>query len=112
MRKLTAIQKMDNEYMERESLSLSQFAKQIGFNAGSLSYILNGNRTMNSEQLDHITEGIGLPVRPLFTYIAYSDLLSGNVCEARGDYEKNLQYIERYADLDWVKEDDEEASIW
>lgn len=277
-----------NEYMKRENLSLSQFAKQIGLNAGSLSYILSGNRTMNCEQLDHITEGIGLPkgyfydqyyeevvapaipnwrrikpfiyscaevgnlnciqktvqllldnlmysqflfevaedlcnngnkdaaiilyenvalseksqhserlalchyrlfmcklannqeknyqaaiqfelfvdrldeydqlealkdlantyrslrrwdkveemveklrqkaefqyqgrtkynhdlkpIRPLFTYIAYSDLLLGNVCEARGDYEKNLQYIERYANLDWVKEDDEETSIW
>jgi len=48
------------EYMNREGLNLSQFAKQTGVNVGSLSYILNGNRTLSIEQLDLITEAIGL----------------------------------------------------
>jgi len=36
----------------------------------------------------------------------------GNVCEARGDYEKALQYVEKYENLDWVKETDEDTCYW
>lgn len=50
--------------------------------------------------------------RPLFTYIAYANLLLGDVHENKRDYEKTLQYIQLYNDLDWVKEQDEEAEQW
>lgn len=56
----TTIPTILNEYMNREGLNLSQFAKQTGVNVGSLSYILNGNRTLSIEQLDLITEAMGL----------------------------------------------------
>ncbi|MDU5946024.1 MAG: helix-turn-helix transcriptional regulator, partial [Paenibacillus macerans] len=49
-----------NDYMKQEGLSLSQFAQKIGLNIGTLSYILNGNRTLSIEQLDLITECMGL----------------------------------------------------
>ncbi|AUO08539.1 DNA-binding protein [Paenibacillus jamilae] len=49
---------------------------------------------------------------PLFGYIAYADLLCASVCEARGDYQQALQYTYTYADLDWVKEDDEDTKYW
>ncbi|MGG4219002.1 transcriptional regulator [Paenibacillus jamilae] len=49
---------------------------------------------------------------PLFGYIAYADLLCASVCEARSDYEQALQYTYAYADLDWVKEDDEDTQYW
>ncbi|MFM9277103.1 helix-turn-helix domain-containing protein [Paenibacillus jiagnxiensis] len=50
--------------------------------------------------------------RPLFVYVAYSDLLRGSVCEERGEYEQALEFDSRYADLSWVKECDEEAERW
>ncbi|AWB46942.1 transcriptional regulator [Paenibacillus sp. CAA11] len=49
---------------------------------------------------------------PLFGYIAYADLLCASVCEAHGDYQRALQYTYSYADLDWVKETDEETRHW
>jgi transcriptional regulator with XRE-family HTH domain len=49
---------------------------------------------------------------PLFGYIAYADLLCASVCEARGDYQQALQYTYAYADLDWVKEDDDDTKHW
>ncbi|MET3209867.1 UNVERIFIED_CONTAM: transcriptional regulator with XRE-family HTH domain [Paenibacillus sp. PvR008] len=50
--------------------------------------------------------------RPLFVYITYADLLCAGVCEAQGDYEQALQYTYAYANLDWVKETDEDALYW
>ncbi|WP_025720149.1 hypothetical protein, partial [Paenibacillus sp. 1-18] len=50
--------------------------------------------------------------RPLFVYITYADLLCSNVCEAQGDYQQALQYTYAYANLDWVKETDEDTLHW
>ncbi|MCP3809535.1 helix-turn-helix transcriptional regulator [Paenibacillus sp. Lou8.1] len=50
--------------------------------------------------------------RPLFVYITYSDLLCASVYEAKGDYEQALQYTYAYANLDWVKETDEDTLHW
>ncbi len=50
--------------------------------------------------------------RPLFVYITYADLLCASVCEAQGDYQQALQYTYAYADLDWVKETDEDTRHW
>lgn len=50
--------------------------------------------------------------RPLFVYIAYSDLLSASACDGRGDYKQGARFIQAYADLSWVKEQDEEAEKW
>lgn len=61
LKSTTTIRTMLNDYMKQEGLNLSQFAQKIGLNTGSLSYILNGNRNLTVEQLDHITEGMGLP---------------------------------------------------
>ncbi|MGG1617892.1 transcriptional regulator [Paenibacillus sp. NRS-1782] len=49
---------------------------------------------------------------PLFGYVAYADLLCASVCEARGNYQQALQYTYAYADLDWVKETDEDTQHW
>lgn len=58
------------------------------------------------------SEPVKLPGRPLFFYIAYSDLLRGNVCDELGDYEGALGYISRYADLGWVREQEDEVERW
>ncbi|WP_019687783.1 helix-turn-helix domain-containing protein [Paenibacillus polymyxa] len=50
--------------------------------------------------------------RPLFVYISYADLLCAGVYEAQGDYNQALQYTYAYADLDWVKETDEDTKHW
>ncbi|KJD46072.1 DNA-binding protein [Paenibacillus terrae] len=49
---------------------------------------------------------------PLFGYIAYADLLCAGVYEAQGDYQQALQYTYAYANLDWVKETDEDTRHW
>ncbi len=50
--------------------------------------------------------------RPLFVYITYADLLCASVYEAKGDYEQALEYTYAYANLDWVKETDEDTLHW
>lgn len=50
--------------------------------------------------------------RPLFVYITYSDLLCASVYEDKGDYEQALEYTYAYANLDWVKETDEDTLHW
>ncbi len=50
--------------------------------------------------------------RPLFVYITYADLLCASVYEAKGDYDQALVYTYAYANLDWVKETDENTLHW
>lgn len=50
--------------------------------------------------------------RPLFVYLAFSNLLRGGVCDARGAYEEALEYAYKYADLSWVSARDEETLRW
>ncbi|MGW9530408.1 helix-turn-helix domain-containing protein [Paenibacillus terrae] len=50
--------------------------------------------------------------RPMFVYITYADLLCSGVCETQGDYQQALQYTYAYANLDWVKETDEDTKHW
>ncbi|KAF6569115.1 helix-turn-helix transcriptional regulator [Paenibacillus sp. EKM206P] len=50
--------------------------------------------------------------RPLFVYISYADLLCAGVYEAQGDYLQALQYTYAYANLDWVREMDEDTLYW
>ncbi|KJD42654.1 helix-turn-helix domain-containing protein [Paenibacillus terrae] len=57
-------------------------------------------------------ETLASPNRPLFFYLAYSNLLMAGVFEARGDYKKALQCTYAYADLSWVKETDEQTLYW
>ncbi|MEK3838083.1 MULTISPECIES: helix-turn-helix domain-containing protein [unclassified Paenibacillus] len=58
------------------------------------------------------SEPVMLPGRPLFFYIAYSNLLRGNVCDELGDYEGALGFIRSYADLSWVREQGDEVERW
>ncbi|MGG6479949.1 helix-turn-helix transcriptional regulator [Paenibacillus sp. NRS-1775] len=50
--------------------------------------------------------------RPMFVYITYADLLCARVCEAQGDFQQALDYTYAYANLDWVKEKDEDTRHW
>ncbi|NEU24701.1 helix-turn-helix transcriptional regulator [Paenibacillus polymyxa] len=57
-------------------------------------------------------ESVNKLSRPLFVYISYADLLCASVCEAQGDHHQAIQYTYAYADLDWVKETDQDALYW
>ncbi|KGE19427.1 DNA-binding protein [Paenibacillus wynnii] len=52
------------------------------------------------------------PSRPLFVYLAFSNLLRGAVCDARGEHEQAIQYNNAYSDLSWVKETDADTQHW
>jgi transcriptional regulator with XRE-family HTH domain len=52
------------------------------------------------------------PVRPLFFYVAYSNLLIGGFYHDQGNYEHAVKKACEYADLDWVKETDEQTLHW
>ncbi|QNR65305.1 transcriptional regulator [Paenibacillus peoriae] len=48
-------------YIQQESLSLAQFGQIAGLNRGIVSAIVTGNKTMSVNQLDLITDAMGLP---------------------------------------------------
>ncbi|RRJ65311.1 XRE family transcriptional regulator [Paenibacillus oralis] len=52
------------------------------------------------------------PSRPLFSYLALSNLFLADVYNAKGDYEQALRYTYAYADLSWVKETDKDTLHW
>ncbi|MHA6533763.1 helix-turn-helix domain-containing protein [Paenibacillus sp. BAC0078] len=52
------------------------------------------------------------PKKPMFVYLAFSYMLRGSVCNARGDHEQEMQFACAYEDLSWVKETDEDTLHW
>ncbi|MFB5678027.1 transcriptional regulator [Paenibacillus terreus] len=64
----------------------------------------------NSARLDHdVSHKLS---RPFFFYVAYSDFLMASASDEKGDYAKGLEHIRAYADLSWVKEQDEDTRQW
>ncbi|WP_311078348.1 transcriptional regulator [Paenibacillus polymyxa] len=49
------------QFLQQEGLSLSQFGQIAGMNRGMVSAIVTGNKSMSVNQLDLITEAMGLP---------------------------------------------------
>ncbi|PPQ47762.1 transcriptional regulator [Paenibacillus peoriae] len=50
-----------DRYIQQEGLSLAQFGQLAGMNRGIVSAIVTGNKSMSINQLDLITEAMGLP---------------------------------------------------
>ncbi|QDY85309.1 transcriptional regulator [Paenibacillus polymyxa] len=50
-----------DRYIQQEGMSLTQFGHIAGMNRGIVSAIVTGNKTMSVNQLDLITEAMGLP---------------------------------------------------
>ncbi|WP_162551208.1 helix-turn-helix domain-containing protein [Paenibacillus tepidiphilus] len=48
------------DYIERENLTISKFAERSGMHSGTLSNIVNGNRPIAMQQLDKITQAMGM----------------------------------------------------
>ncbi|ODA08105.1 helix-turn-helix transcriptional regulator [Paenibacillus polymyxa] len=49
------------QFLQQEGLTLSQFGQIAGMNRGIISSIVTGNKSMSINQLDRITEAMGLP---------------------------------------------------
>lgn len=60
MLQMTTIRSELEDYIYREGTTIRQFAKTSGINAGTISKIITGNRPIAMDQLDRITEGMGL----------------------------------------------------
>ncbi|MGW8960068.1 transcriptional regulator [Paenibacillus sp. NPDC055715] len=52
------------------------------------------------------------PLRPLFCYVAFSNLLIGGAYYEQGNYALALQVANESTDLEWVKETDNETLRW
>ncbi|KJD42361.1 helix-turn-helix transcriptional regulator [Paenibacillus terrae] len=50
-----------DRYLQQEGLSIAQFGHIAGMNRGIVSAIVTGNKSMSINQLDLITEAMGLP---------------------------------------------------
>ncbi|MFD1464244.1 transcriptional regulator, partial [Paenibacillus farraposensis] len=50
-----------DSYLQQEGLNFARFGKISGMNRGALSAIVSGNKPMSINQLDQITEAMGLP---------------------------------------------------
>lgn len=48
--------------MKDHDLILSDLAREAEMNPGTMSSIINGNRTLSVDQLDRITKAMGLPL--------------------------------------------------
>ncbi|MNW31591.1 hypothetical protein D3C74_85150 [compost metagenome] len=49
---------------------------------------------------------------PPFVYWAFAHLIQAEVCDANKDHESALNHIRKYADLSWVKQEDEITLKW
>ncbi|WP_090738497.1 helix-turn-helix transcriptional regulator [Paenibacillus sp. Mc5Re-14] len=103
---LDALKDLANVYRSlRKWDKVDEMARQMRAKA-EIQYSLKHQEKRELRDIEKRTRG------PLFGYIAYADLLCASVCEARGDYQQALQYTYAYADLDWVKETDEDTRHW
>ncbi len=57
----TTIRAEMEDHIRKEGTTLHQFAELSGVNVGTLSGIINGNRSISVGQLDRITTAMGLP---------------------------------------------------
>lgn len=103
---LDALKELANTYRSLQRWDkVEEFAAKMGQKA-RIQYDMKERLQRRS------SERIKIPGRPLFFYIAYSNLLRANVCDELGDYEQALAYIHAYADLGWVKEQGDEVEHW
>ncbi|WP_188541448.1 helix-turn-helix domain-containing protein [Paenibacillus segetis] len=59
MMQMTIRAELEN-YLKKNGITINQFSEVSGVNSGTISNIINGNRPVAMQQLDRITEGMGL----------------------------------------------------
>ncbi|MDN4106115.1 transcriptional regulator [Paenibacillus polymyxa] len=103
---LDALKDLANVYRSlRKWDKVDEMARQMRAKA-EIQYSLKHQEKHALRDIEKRTRG------PLFGYIAYADLLCAGVYESQGDYHQALQYTYAYANLDWVKEADEDTQHW
>ncbi|MBO3286910.1 helix-turn-helix domain-containing protein [Paenibacillus sp. FSL M8-0228] len=84
-----------DRYLQQEGLSIAQFGQLAGMNRGAVSAIVSGNKSMSVNQIDRITEAMGLPEGYFYDLFIENFII---------DYPPNMRRIEpflfRCAELD------------
>ncbi|MEC0236685.1 helix-turn-helix transcriptional regulator [Paenibacillus kribbensis] len=103
---LDALKALANVY---RSLSMwdkvYKFSRQM-YKLGQVQYDLVHNSKKETGLKNELRSG------PLFAYIAYAELMCAHACDAKGSHKQALEHIQGYADLSWVKENDDESLYW
>ncbi|NEU25022.1 helix-turn-helix transcriptional regulator [Paenibacillus polymyxa] len=88
-----------DKYIQQKGLSLAQFGQLAGMNRGIISAIVTGNKSMSVNQLDRITEAMGLPEGEFYDLFIENFII---------DHPPNMRRIEpflfRCAELDRLDE--------
>ncbi|MFB5267457.1 transcriptional regulator [Paenibacillus enshidis] len=103
---LDALKDLANTYR-----SLHRWEK-VYTTAVKLQHIAKIQYSLSHSSNKELTVSQKNPSRPLFFYVAYSNLLIGGFFHDQGNYEMALEMAYKYADLEWVKETDEETLHW
>ncbi|MDN4084536.1 transcriptional regulator [Paenibacillus polymyxa] len=76
-----------DRYLQQEGMSLTQFGHIAGMNRGIVSAIVTGNKSMSVNQLDLITEAMGLPEGHFYDLFIENYII---------DHPPNMRRIERF----------------
>lgn len=83
------------DYLKREALTLAQFAERTGLHSGTLSNVIHGRRPIAMQQLDRITEGMGLSEG-----VFYDLYIDDYIIEGSTDWRRIGPLLQRCAELD------------
>ncbi|GIP46997.1 hypothetical protein J53TS2_05880 [Paenibacillus sp. J53TS2] len=81
--------------MKDNELNLSQFSMRLNINVGTLSYLLNGNRTLTMDHLDRISEIMGVPIGHY-----YENYIHDYLQERNPDWRRVGPFLRKCAELD------------
>lgn len=84
-----------HSFIREHDLNLSQFSMRLKINAGTLSYILNGNRTLTIDHLDRISEIMGVPIGHY-----YEKYIEDYLKERNPNWRRVGPFLRRCAELD------------
>lgn len=82
------------KHMKDKDLILSDLAREAEMNPGTMSSIINGNRTLSVDQLDRITKAMGHPVG-----YYYERYVSEYLTEANPNWRRMSPFIHNCAKL-------------
>ncbi|MCP1137386.1 transcriptional regulator [Paenibacillus polysaccharolyticus] len=93
-------------YLKTNHMTLNQFSEISGVNSGTLSGTLNGSRPIGMQQLDRITEGMGLEEGYFYDLYIQECFVHSNP-----DWRRLRPFLYRCAELDKVKYMEEAVNL-
>lgn len=94
MHQTTTILTELSNFMNRESLNISQLSRLAGLNSGTVSSMINGRKVMSVEQLDRLTASMGL-AEGFF----YEEYVRDYLMEASPNWRRIRPFLYRCAEL-------------